>query len=234
MATKCLVLAVTWWVSIVVAAVDIGSAQVRGGPAVGLGYSGGGISGIINAMCAHHTLIDLVSLSEDVVVSTASGGTLGYLLHQTLGDKLSFPPALGPNLTFEELSSRQAPDGKKWFAEVVDYLPTLLPTKAVHSDSFATSSCSSCSPRPNSREGWWQDVMATLFSVGYGIPSKQAGILGVGHFVQNFAMIKAAALPMKRYANGVMAGAQESLRYASLEAIPGNTDLHPSRYLWTI
>jgi hypothetical protein len=200
-------------------------AKAQVGPLLGIGYSGGGISGIINAMCAHDALTRLAEVPEDAVVSTASGGTLGYLLHQSLGDALSYPPPLRPNLSFEELSSRQTPDGKTWFGKVVDFLPTLMQPPAPMLDPRAPSSWPDCFPVPNSQDGWWQDVMLALFSVAYGVPSSQVGNRGVGRFVQNFAMIKAAALPMARDANNCMAHAEEALRHATLEAIPGQKQL---------
>ena len=46
---------------------------------IGLSYSGGGITAILATMCSHHALREIVPIDsmDNLVVSTASGGTLG-------------------------------------------------------------------------------------------------------------------------------------------------------------
>ena len=85
-------------------------------------------------MCAHHALTQLVpSFSElDVTVSTASGGTLGYLLHQSTlatddpapersanAKLVEYPPPLAANLTLEQMKSHAVAKGHTWWANAV-------------------------------------------------------------------------------------------------------------------
>ena len=109
-------------------------AAARAGGGIGLCYSGGGITGMAASMCAHHALTQLVpSFSElDVTVSTASGGTLGYLLHQSTlatddpapersanAKLVEYPPPLAANLTLEQMKSHAVAKGHTWWANAV-------------------------------------------------------------------------------------------------------------------
>ncbi|KAH8077017.1 hypothetical protein JL720_10318 [Aureococcus anophagefferens] len=77
---------------------------------VGLALSGGGVTACVCALC----LLDALGpLGPDVVVSTVSGGTLGYLLHVNAPrfKNLTYPET-GPNATYESLREARANDGE--------------------------------------------------------------------------------------------------------------------------
>ena len=198
------------------------AAALTSGSPVGVGYSGGGITAIAATLCGHHALLDLLSITElNATVSTASGGTLGYLIHQsTLTSKsnaqngrvshpIEFPPALSASLTLEQLSSSKAAAGYTWWANAVNYIPNVTSLVAAGDD----------------RVGWWQDVMATLFRLGYGVLAADVGAArGVGNLVMNSAMLRKAACPIKRATSGATPGVMEGasdMRHVSVEAVPG-------------
>ncbi|KAH8075108.1 hypothetical protein JL721_1102 [Aureococcus anophagefferens] len=88
---------------------------------VGLALSGGGVTACVCALC----LLDALGpLGPDVVVSTVSGGTLGYLLHVNAPrfKNLTYPET-GPNATYESLREARANDGEAWFAQIVREIP---------------------------------------------------------------------------------------------------------------
>ena len=88
---------------------------------VGLALSGGGVTACVCTLC----LLDALGpLGPDVVVSTVSGGTLGYLLHVNAPrfKNLTYPET-GPNATYESLREARANDGEAWFAQIVREIP---------------------------------------------------------------------------------------------------------------
>ena len=111
----------------------------------GIAYSGGGLPGTLNAMCAHQVLSPLAP--PDTLYSTASGGTLGLLLQSASG--LSYPPPVSPNLTADDLRQR---GGGLWFARITE----LVPSQEAGVD-----------------DNWWRAVLRTAFKV-YGVDAAPA------------------------------------------------------------
>ena len=113
---------------------------------MGLSYSGGGITGILAAMCSHHELLQLApqlhAMQPPPLVATASGGTLGFLLHQSTEaavaagaiNPIAYPPPLAPNLTYDVLASNKVPKGSTWWANAINYIPNV--TTAAASDAL--------------------------------------------------------------------------------------------------
>eukprot|EP00747_Dinoflagellata_sp_TGD_P199099 gnl/TRDRNA2_/TRDRNA2_72258_c0_seq1.p1 gnl/TRDRNA2_/TRDRNA2_72258_c0~~gnl/TRDRNA2_/TRDRNA2_72258_c0_seq1.p1 ORF type:complete len:452 (+),score=78.66 gnl/TRDRNA2_/TRDRNA2_72258_c0_seq1:24-1358(+) len=180
-------------------------------------------------MCAHHELHDLIPgfSNMNLTISTASGGTLGYLLHQSLGDLAAYPPPLDPDLTYEQLQKDQAPPAKQWWSNIAWYLPNMHPPEKPSPHLPNAVAGSACDPVPNDRTGWWQDVMVAAFKVAYGIPRDEVGVrLGVGHLIQNFAVVEQDGLPMQRdLRTGQMLRAKDFLHLGTLEAVPGDAEL---------
>ena len=208
---------------------------------IGVTYSGGGITGMAASLCSHHALTQLVPQYEelDIVVSTASGGTLGYLLHQSVlasddppsaasraraarsvGTKpIEFPAPLSPNTSFATLNSNKVADGHTWWANAVNYIPDGPPAPAPQLGDDA--------------KGWWQDVMKTLWTVGYGVRGADVGrARGTGRFVGNFAALSASSCPLQRDdSTGVMKDAVTGLRLASVETDPAVAGGAPAVHL---
>ena len=201
---------------------------------VGLGYSGGGITAMFSAMCAHEGLVNMIQPSAgSLTVSTASGGSLGYLLQRSTlkADPsgrfrpVDYPPPYSTNLTLEALQNRSAAAGHTWWANAVDYIPNITASPLTKHHLAAN---------PDDTVGWWQDVMKTLFKVGYGVSSDDIGVAqGVGDLVQNCAVLRASGCPMKRNASsGVMLDAASSLRHASVEASVNATTGEQQLVFW--
>jgi hypothetical protein len=62
---------------------------------LGIAFSGGGICAAISAACAWNALVDMYpsinnSSSTDIMISTVSGGTIGYALWSNARDKIKF------------------------------------------------------------------------------------------------------------------------------------------------
>lgn len=192
---------------------------------VGLAYSGGGISGLLQTMCSQDWLYSNVPgfARAELSVSTASGGTIGYLLHQSLGsDGLSYPVPLSPNLTHDELSKRKRSPGHKYWAEVVRWLRHFVPPDIMDSVNR------SAAPTPNAQDGWWEKALRSgLFRLFYGVDSKDVGgALGLGNHIINLAVLEREGCPINRTeANGWMQNADQYLRIATLEHTPGNNTL---------
>lgn len=64
---------------------------------LGIAFSGGGITAAISAACTWHTLVDIypnlnlsTSSSTEIVISTVSGGTIGYAISNNDKDKIQY------------------------------------------------------------------------------------------------------------------------------------------------
>lgn len=64
---------------------------------LGIAFSGGGITAAINAACTWHTLVDIypslnlsTSSSTEIVISTVSGGAIGYAISNNDKDKIQY------------------------------------------------------------------------------------------------------------------------------------------------
>jgi hypothetical protein len=64
---------------------------------LGIAFSGGGITAAISAACTWHTLVDIypnlnlsTSSSTEIVISTVSGGTIGYAISSNDKDKIQY------------------------------------------------------------------------------------------------------------------------------------------------
>jgi hypothetical protein len=191
---------------------------------VGVGHSGGGITGILCALCAQHALRRQhdPSAVDAATVSTASGGTLGYLIHQSVlaedeGGPLEFPLALSGNVTYSQLASRKVrQSGHLWWGRAIDFLP----------NSAATIIAQRATRRLDDSKGWWQDTVGALFSVDYRIkPATVGAARGVHRLLINAALLEASACPIKRNgSSGCMVDAKQSLRHvvATASAARGN------------
>jgi hypothetical protein len=188
---------------------------------VGLGYSGGGITAMFSAMCAHEGLVNMIQPSAgSLTVSTASGGSLGYLLQRSTlkADPsgrfrpVDYPPPYSTNLTLEALQNRSAAAGHTWWANAVDYIPNITASPLTKHHLAAN---------PDD-------------TVGYGVSSDDIGVAqGVGDLVQNCAVLRASGCPMKRNASsGVMLDAASSLRHASVEASVNATTGEQQLVFW--
>jgi hypothetical protein len=161
-------------------------------------------------MCAQHKLEETILRNVNATsyyVSTASGGTIGYLVGQNdKQNKIEYPDPLTSNTTYKTLSSNKVASGKIWWGNVVNYLPSLAGNLHVGDDT----------------KGWWQDVMKTLFTVGYDIkPADLTG--GPSPYLANFAVVEAASCAIKRNkSNGVMLEAAKYLHQAVYEAPSGD------------
>ena len=182
---------------------------------VGIGHSGGGITGILCALCAQHALRRQhdPQVVDAAVVSTASGGTIGYLIHQSAlssdeDGPLEFPPPLSCNVTYAQLSSRQIrQSGRIWWGKAIDFLPT----NEVGRNRTAPLGSSR---RLDDSKGWWQDTINALFSIDYRISAASIGAArGINRHLINAALLEASACPIKRNSSsGCMVGAESALR----------------------
>jgi hypothetical protein len=228
---------------------------------IGVCYSGGGITGMAASMCAHHALTQLVPHFDElgVTVSTASGGTLGYLLHQSTlatddppsarartlaaaGAKpVVFPPPLSPALTYAQLNNNSVAHGHTWWANAVNYIPDGPPAPAARAGpaaagsaaTAAAGSAAAAAALGDDGKGWWQDVMATLWTVGYGVRGADVGkARGAGHFVGNFAALSASSCPLARNSSThVMEDALAGLQLGGVEADPAVAGGAPAVHL---
>ena len=95
--------------------------------------------------------------------STASGGTLGFLVHQSTTNaavNLRYPPPLSPNITYDDLTFRTGEGGSVWWANAVNYLPH------TREAAGALAKARRQGAPPDDSRGWWQDLMHTLFVLG--------------------------------------------------------------------
>ena len=101
----------------------------------------------------------------------------------------------------------------RW-ANAVHYIPNITTSTEAASLRQRTRS----HREPDDTVGWWQDVMKTLFWVGYGVSQKDVGMArGVGRYVQNLALLRASACPLKRNSSThVMVDARAALRSVSV------------------
>ena len=193
-------------------------------PSVGVAYSGGGVTGLLAAMCAHEALLALLPSAltgNATTFSTASGGTLGLLVHQSTraarnhARPVEYPPALSANLTLEQMSSSKVPPGHSWWAAASRYIPNVTTTAARRPAALG-----------GAKDGiWWQDVLATLLWLGYGVREDAATMDGLAVGI-NVAVLRAASCPIRRNAtSGTMLGAAAALQHGVVETSRGGAAL---------
>ena len=188
---------------------------------VGIAYSGGGLTGLLASMCTHHTLTELFpDLETNATFSTASGGSLGFLVHQsthaeTANVRVVYPPTLSTRLTLEQMSSSTVARGSSWWAAAALYIPNVT---SVHQLTIAAHQ-----QFAGNRNGvWWQDVLSTMLRLGYGVQADTATV-GNATVAFNVAALRAAGCPIQRNAtSGVMRHASTFLRHAVVEASPSH------------
>lgn len=177
---------------------------------VGVAYSGGGITGVLASMCAHHTLESLgLPGFANATFSTASGGTLGFLIHQSTAAAaaprrpVDWPPPLSARLTLEQMRSSAVPRGHSWWAAASRYIPNATEAR-------------------NGGPGWWQDVMSTAFLLGYGVRDADVTVGAARMLAINVAVVRASGCPLARNAStGVARDAASAIRHAAVEASAG-------------
>ena len=181
----------------------------------GIAYSGGGLTALAATMCTHRSLVDQIPSAAEALVSAASGGSLGYLLHQSTLDSdhngtLEYPPPLSANVTYEQLcTDRAAVSGHVWWGNALKYVPDVNNSRAALGVASARATAN-----------WWRDVMHAAFYVGYGVAEDQMGAaLGLHDFTMGATLVRASGCPLVlNSSSGVALGSNESLRHVRFRA----------------
>ena len=214
----------------------------------GIGYSGGGITGIFAGMCADHVLESMIP--PEAAISGASGGMVGYILQRSTFaapnpmqsyHPVHYPPDYSPELTLATLQSNLAPKGFTFWANAANFIPNITtasrhvrapnaPEGVQAAEVGPTSKRKPTSKREmlsrDSTKGWWQDVIAALFVVGYGIPLSKVGhVRPLGDLAIGVGVVPQRAVPLKRNARGVLVDGNATIRFATLNTVHGQDDL---------
>ena len=164
-------------------------------PAVGLAWSGGGLTGFFSSMCATVALHELAPpgqmySSSDFTVAANSGGTLGTILFDNSPKgRLRFPSSWEPfdyNATALASTFKRGPaDTSVWFGAINDLVPS---APAGPGDLPASAP-------PAGDSGWWLstlDVALKLYKLDEPLrPSSRPTLAGV-------ALLREDAAPIKR------------------------------------
>ena len=194
---------------------------------VGLALSGGGVTACVCTLC----LLDALGpLGPDVVVSTVSGGTLGYLLHVNAPrfKNLTYPET-GPNATYESLREARANDGEAWFAQIVREIPDGSRASAARAAPGAgraaadarrteeVADARAASPEKENRTavgtvyGWWEAALDAAALSAYAV-EPWALVAGDRAWTAGAALLDTGAAPIWRDADGVYGAAAARLR----------------------
>ena len=188
-------------------------------PAVGLAWSGGGLTGFFASMCATVALRQLsppgaMYNSSALPVAVNSGGTLGTILMANAPPgRLRFPPSWDPaSYNFSSLSSKfkggKDTGSSVWFAAIDNLIPSQ------HAKATAAATTSS---RNTSSSNWWLDALDVALGV-YGL--KQPLRAGSQPLTAGLSLLRQSAAPIKRdVRSGVMLNVPGNL-------IPGEVDLN--------
>ena len=208
-------------VSVLLVLLLIGSAvSAPPSPSIGVAFSGGGLTAFLETTCALEALRQSTAgarwSSDDWQAAVNSGGTLGYVLWESVAARsggLVFPPfAKFPNATFKQLSAKYekyegGAASRKWFAEVLDVVPSLAASLSLPHAAKTNGS------------GWWLTALETAL-LTYGLKA-DAIVSGTRPAVAGVALVRSSSTPIKR------AGTSGVMKYA---VDNGRNNLFPSEY----
>ncbi|GMI15338.1 hypothetical protein TrVE_jg10032 [Triparma verrucosa] len=178
---------------------------------VGIAMSGGGITGIVAGLSAFNSLITRVydaTSKPDLVVSTVSGGTIGFGIHSNAGDKLTYQ-MYDSGISYDDANSEVVAEGEIWYANVVNYL-NWAPFLTEGADKLGAM-----------QSGWWTDVIDLMFWEGYSVHDYDIAGSDDFEWYANFALLEKDVCPISRNDDGVMKKAEEGLIYASMDMSSG-------------
>ena len=197
-------------------------ATAASAPRVGAAFSGGGLTAFIETVCTLEALAQSPDAarwtSNDWTAAVNSGGTLGYILAQSLSaEALVYPPFYTMNsLTYDALSQKyEGNASQKWFAEVLDVVPSITArrTEAAWWEQLGKSNGA----------GWWETALETAL-LAYGLKGDQVRG-GARPVVAGLSVLRASSAPIQRRNSGPNIG---TMRYALGSG--GRANLLPGEY----
>jgi len=199
-------------------------------PILGLAFSGGGITGLLGALCVlnsmNGTYPALFSRSNDILrFSTSSGGTIGTGLYWNAGNKMEFPN-YSVDMKYAEANQENTSSSHPyWFANALNYLPSFTHKfEANRSGSFDLPI----------EPGWWVNVIDAAFYIGYGVHDYDI-IPGTIPWYVNFGLLKKKACPISLDSSGIYDDAEDNIHMATMEMVSGDiTPKLPSTNVTTL
>ena len=166
----------------------------------GVAFSGGGVTALVATLSVQHQLHTRWP-NATYVVSTASGGTLGYLLSQqdTTG-KLTYPPPSPiKSLTYDSLRNTSAAHGEVWWANIVRLIPKIASYTEIQQKMHTSTE-----PFQHQDRNWWPTTLQELARLAYHIDLANTS-WGSRPFICTFAAINSSACPVRRLKSGSFA-----------------------------
>ena len=205
--------------AVTIGAIVFATAPAAAAPSVGAAFSGGGLTAFIETLCTLEALAESPGAarwtSNDWTAAVNSGGTLGYMLAQSLSaGVLVYPPfsAMG-KLTYTALSQKyEGAASQKWFAEVLDVVPSIMARTRAEREVGKSSGA-----------GWWETALETAL-LAYGLKGDDIHG-GVRPAVAGLSVLRASSAPIQRRDTGATTGV---MRYAL--GAGGRANLLPGEY----
>lgn len=182
----------------------------------GIALSGGGVPAMLSGFCCIKSLFShLPSMKDSTIISTTSGGTLGYMVYNNdVGEKLK-APRYDPTRSLADLSSSVPEDNNGiWFARVNSIVPPGAQPEG--NDALSTildgaSNYAKVFPRKN----WWSQAIQLLDHMVYNLDDIGSGDR---QWYAATTLIAASALPIELdNATGVYAKANETMFFSVID-----------------